>query len=52
MIGEANTRANTLGSLGAGEPPIIPTAGAIANAVAHAHRQTGAPPAADAGLHS
>jgi xanthine dehydrogenase YagR molybdenum-binding subunit len=36
MIGEANTRANTLGSLGAGEPPIIPTAGAIANAVAHA----------------
>jgi xanthine dehydrogenase YagR molybdenum-binding subunit len=36
MIGEANVRANTLGSLGAGEPPIIPTAGAIANAVAHA----------------
>jgi CO/xanthine dehydrogenase Mo-binding subunit len=36
MIGEANMRANTLGSLGAGEPPIIPTAGAIANAVAHA----------------
>jgi xanthine dehydrogenase YagR molybdenum-binding subunit len=36
MIGEANTRANTLGSLGAGEPPIIPTAGAIANAVSHA----------------
>jgi xanthine dehydrogenase YagR molybdenum-binding subunit len=36
MIGEANPHANTLGSLGAGEPPIIPTAGAIANAVAHA----------------
>jgi xanthine dehydrogenase YagR molybdenum-binding subunit len=32
----ANERANTLGVLGAGEPPIIPTAGAIANAVAHA----------------
>ena len=31
-----NERANTLGSLGAGEPPIIPTPGAIANAVAHA----------------
>ncbi len=28
--------ANTLGALGAGEPPIIPTPGAIANAVAHA----------------
>jgi xanthine dehydrogenase YagR molybdenum-binding subunit len=35
-IGEANVHANTLGVLGAGEPPIIPTAGAIANAVAHA----------------
>lgn len=32
----ANEVANTLGSLGAGEPPIIPTPGAIANAVAHA----------------
>lgn len=31
-----NEWANTLGSLGAGEPPIIPTPGAIANAVAHA----------------
>ena len=31
-----NEFANTLGSLGAGEPPIIPTPGAIANAVAHA----------------
>ncbi|HUY79156.1 MAG TPA: xanthine dehydrogenase family protein molybdopterin-binding subunit [Ktedonobacterales bacterium] len=31
-----NEVANTLGSLGAGEPPIIPTPGAIANAVAHA----------------
>jgi xanthine dehydrogenase YagR molybdenum-binding subunit len=36
MIGEASARANTLGALGAGEPPIIPTPGAIANAVAHA----------------
>ncbi len=36
MVGEPNTRANTLGALGAGEPPIIPTPGAIANAVAHA----------------
>jgi xanthine dehydrogenase YagR molybdenum-binding subunit len=35
-LGEANVRANTLGVLGAGEPPIIPTPGAIANAVAHA----------------
>ncbi|HEX9036792.1 MAG TPA: xanthine dehydrogenase family protein molybdopterin-binding subunit [Ktedonobacterales bacterium] len=31
-----NEVANTLGALGAGEPPIIPTPGAIANAVAHA----------------
>jgi xanthine dehydrogenase YagR molybdenum-binding subunit len=36
MIGRPSTRANTLGALGAGEPPIIPTPGAIANAVAHA----------------
>jgi xanthine dehydrogenase YagR molybdenum-binding subunit len=36
MLDEPNVRANTLGSLGAGEPPIIPTPGAIANAVAHA----------------
>ncbi len=36
LVGEANSRANTLGSLGVGEPPIIPTPGAIANAVAHA----------------
>ena len=36
MIGGPNVRANTLGALGAGEPPIIPTPGAIANAVAHA----------------
>ena len=35
-VGVANERANTLGVLGAGEPPIIPTAGAIANAVSHA----------------
>jgi xanthine dehydrogenase YagR molybdenum-binding subunit len=36
LINRAQVRANTLGSLGAGEPPIIPTPGAIANAVAHA----------------
>ncbi|HEX6798168.1 MAG TPA: xanthine dehydrogenase family protein molybdopterin-binding subunit [Ktedonobacterales bacterium] len=30
------TQANTLGALGAGEPPIIPAAAAIANAVGHA----------------
>ena len=36
MLDEANVHANTIGSLGAGEPPIIPTPGAIANAVAHA----------------
>jgi xanthine dehydrogenase YagR molybdenum-binding subunit len=35
-VGAANELANTIGALGAGEPPIIPTAGAIANAVAHA----------------
>jgi xanthine dehydrogenase YagR molybdenum-binding subunit len=35
-LNRANTAANTIGALGAGEPPIIPTAGAIANAVAHA----------------
>lgn len=36
MLDEPNVHANTIGSLGAGEPPIIPTPGAIANAVAHA----------------
>ena len=36
MLNEPNIHANTIGSLGAGEPPIIPTPGAIANAVAHA----------------
>jgi xanthine dehydrogenase YagR molybdenum-binding subunit len=36
MLDEPNIHANTIGSLGAGEPPIIPTPGAIANAVAHA----------------
>ena len=36
MLDEPNVYANTIGSLGAGEPPIIPTPGAIANAVAHA----------------
>ena len=35
-LDRANVRANTIGTLGAGEPPIIPTPGAIANAVAHA----------------
>ncbi|HZC07502.1 MAG TPA: xanthine dehydrogenase family protein molybdopterin-binding subunit, partial [Ktedonobacterales bacterium] len=44
-FGRPNEAANTLGSLGAGEPPIIPTPGAIANAVAHAigKRVTGLP---------
>ncbi|MGZ3676298.1 MAG: molybdopterin cofactor-binding domain-containing protein, partial [Ktedonobacterales bacterium] len=36
MLDEPNVHANTIGALGAGEPPIIPTPGAIANAVAHA----------------
>ncbi len=36
LLDEPNVYANTLGSLGAGEPPIIPTPGAIANAVQHA----------------
>jgi xanthine dehydrogenase YagR molybdenum-binding subunit len=36
LLDRPNTYANTLGALGAGEPPIIPTPGAIANAVAHA----------------
>ncbi|HEX8732838.1 MAG TPA: xanthine dehydrogenase family protein molybdopterin-binding subunit [Ktedonobacterales bacterium] len=35
-VGQPNPFANTLGALGAGEPPIIPTPGAIANAFAHA----------------
>jgi xanthine dehydrogenase YagR molybdenum-binding subunit len=35
-INQPNVHANTLGALGAGEPPIIPTPGAIANAVQHA----------------
>lgn len=35
-LNEASVEANTLGALGAGEPPIIPTPGAIANGVAHA----------------
>ncbi len=41
----ANEVANTLGALGAGEPPIISTPGAVANAVAHAigRRVTGLP---------
>lgn len=36
LLDEPNVQANTLGVLGAGEPPIIPTPGAIANAVSHA----------------
>ena len=36
LLGRPVVQANTLGVLGAGEPPIIPTPGAIANAVAHA----------------
>jgi xanthine dehydrogenase YagR molybdenum-binding subunit len=36
LFNAPNEAANTLGALGAGEPPIIPTPGAIANAVAHA----------------
>ena len=36
MLDQPNIYANTIGALGAGEPPIIPTPGAIANAVAHA----------------
>ena len=36
LFNTPNEVANTLGALGAGEPPIIPTPGAIANAVAHA----------------
>jgi xanthine dehydrogenase YagR molybdenum-binding subunit len=36
LLDEPLAVANTLGVLGAGEPPIIPTPGAIANAVSHA----------------
>jgi CO/xanthine dehydrogenase Mo-binding subunit len=36
LFDSPNVRANSLGSLGAGEPPIIPAPAAIANAVAHA----------------
>lgn len=36
MIDRADPLANNLGIKGVGEPPIIPTAGAIANAMAHA----------------
>jgi xanthine dehydrogenase YagR molybdenum-binding subunit len=36
LLNEPSAVANTLGVLGAGEPPIIPTPGAIANAVSHA----------------
>ncbi|MEP6776785.1 MAG: molybdopterin cofactor-binding domain-containing protein, partial [Chloroflexota bacterium] len=35
-IGKADTLANHIGSKGSGEPPIIPTAAAIANAVYNA----------------
>ena len=40
LLDEPNVVANTLGVLGAGEPPIIPAPGAIANAVGHALGQT------------
>jgi xanthine dehydrogenase YagR molybdenum-binding subunit len=45
LFNTPNEMANTIGALGAGEPPIIPTPGAIANAVAHAlgRRVTGLP---------
>ena len=36
LFNTPNEVANTIGALGAGEPPIIPTPGAIANAVGHA----------------
>ena len=36
LLNEPLAVANTLGALGAGEPPIIPAPGAIANAVGHA----------------
>jgi xanthine dehydrogenase YagR molybdenum-binding subunit len=36
LFDEPNAQANTLGVLGAGEPPIIPTPAAVATAVAHA----------------
>lgn len=36
FIGKADPRANHIGARGVGEPPIIPTAPAIANAVADA----------------
>jgi xanthine dehydrogenase YagR molybdenum-binding subunit len=36
MVDRPDLRANNLGSKGVGEPPIIPTAAAVANAVADA----------------
>jgi CO/xanthine dehydrogenase Mo-binding subunit len=36
FVNRADSRANNLGAKGLGEPPIIPTAAAIANAVANA----------------
>jgi len=36
LLDRPNSDANSIGALGAGEPPIIPTPAAIANAVAHA----------------
>ncbi len=36
FVDRADTRANNLGAKGLGEPPIIPTAAAIANAIANA----------------
>ena len=36
IVSDADTRISDVGSKGLGEPPIIPTAGAIANAVYNA----------------
>jgi xanthine dehydrogenase YagR molybdenum-binding subunit len=36
LVDMPDTRANSVGNKGLGEPPIIPTAGAIANAIADA----------------
>jgi xanthine dehydrogenase YagR molybdenum-binding subunit len=36
MVDRPDPKANNLGAKGVGEPPIIPTAAAIANAVANA----------------
>jgi xanthine dehydrogenase YagR molybdenum-binding subunit len=36
FIDRADTLASSVGAKGLGEPPIVPTAAAVANAVAHA----------------